>query len=60
MPGMISGRLRENFLHDVAVDVGEAKVPTLEASGEFGVIKAELMEDGGVEVVNCGLYPRWR
>ena len=55
MPGMISGRLREDFLHDVAVDVGEAKVPTLEAGGELGVIEAELVKDGGVEVVNVDL-----
>lgn len=39
-------------MDDIAVDVGEAEVPSLEAEGEFFVVDAECVEDGGVEVVD--------
>ena len=34
------------------MDVGEAEVAALESRGELGVIEAELVEDGRVEVVD--------
>lgn len=37
---------------DFAVDVGEAKVAAGVAEGEFFVVQAEQVEDGGVEVVH--------
>jgi hypothetical protein len=43
----------EEFGDDFAVDVGEAEVAALEAVGEAGVIEAEEMEEGGVEVVDA-------
>ena len=39
------------LVHDVAVDVGEAKVAAIVAEGEPFVIQAQQVEDGGVEVV---------
>ena len=45
-------RLRQQRFDDFAVDVGEAVVAALEAEGEFGVVEAEEVEDGGVEVVD--------
>jgi hypothetical protein len=38
--------------HDFAMDVGEAVVAALEAVGEPGVVEAEQVQRGGVEVVN--------
>jgi hypothetical protein len=34
------------------VDIGQAKVPALEPVGQFLVVQAQTMEDGGVEVVD--------
>ena len=44
--------LGEDFVDDVALDVGEAEVAAGVAVGEFFVIETEEMEDGGVEVVD--------
>ena len=44
--------LSEDILYHVAVDVGEAEVAALEAEGEFLVIEAEEVEDGGLEIVD--------
>ena len=44
--------LGEEGFDDVAVDVGEAVVAALEAVGESGVVEAEEVEDGGLEVVD--------
>ena len=46
--------LREEVFDDVAVDVGEAEVAAGVGVGEFFVIEAEEVEDGGVEVVDGG------
>ncbi len=37
---------------DIAVDVGEAEAATLELVAELGVVDPQLMEDGGLQVVN--------
>ena len=37
---------------DFAVDVGEAEVAAGVAEGEFFVVQAEQVEDGGVEIVH--------
>ena len=44
--------LGEDVVDDVAVDVGEAVLAALEFVGEGGVVDAELVEDGGLEVVD--------
>ena len=44
--------LREEVFDDVAVDVGEAEVAAGVGVGEFFVIEAEEVEDGGVHVVH--------
>ena len=46
------GELGEDFLDDFAVDVGEAEVSALGTVGEFGVVEAEEVKEGGVEVVD--------
>src|SRR5687768_10639954 len=38
----------EDAVYEVAVDVGEAEVSALEAVGEFGVVEAQEVEEGGV------------
>ena len=38
-------------MDDVAADVGEAEVAAGVAVGEFEVVEAHLVEDGGLEVV---------
>ena len=48
------GNLGEEVFDDVAVDVGEAEVAAGVGVGEFFVIEAEEVEDGGVEVVDGG------
>lgn len=37
------------------MDVGEAEVTALESGGQFFVIEAKLVQDGGVQVVNVDL-----
>ena len=37
--------LRQNFLHDLAVNVGETEIAAEMPRGEFEVIDAELMQD---------------
>ncbi len=44
--------LRQQLLHDAAVDVGEAEVAALEAVGEFLVVEAEEMKDRRLEIVD--------
>ena len=46
--------LRQDLVNDLAVDVGEAAIDAAVAEGELGVIEAEEVEDGGVEVVAGG------
>lgn len=51
--GSLAGKASgEQPLNHLAMHVGEAEVATLEAVGELGVVHAEEVEDGGVEVVN--------
>lgn len=38
-------------MDDAAVDIGEAEVAALEAVSELFVVDAELVEQGGVEIV---------
>ena len=42
----------------MAMDIRQPKVAALVAIGEFAVIDAELMQDGGVEVVD--VHGAWR
>jgi hypothetical protein len=44
--------LSQNLFHHVAVDVGEAEVAALVAVGEPFVVDAELVQDGGLQVVD--------
>ena len=44
--------LSQNRLDHLAVDIGQAVVTALEFEGQFRVIDAEAMEDGGVEVMD--------
>jgi len=47
--------LGEDVVDDLGAtfgDIGEALVGTLEGVGEAGVIEAEQVEDGGVEIVD--------
>ena len=44
--------LGNDILDHVAVDVGEAVVPALEAMGEFLVVEAQEVHPGGLEVVD--------
>ena len=48
---MGSGLSGEDIADDVAVDIGETAVDACGAEGEFFVIDAHEVEDGGVEVV---------
>jgi hypothetical protein len=48
-------RLCENLPHNIAVDVRQPVIAPLEAIDEPGVVEAELMEDGGLEVVDVNL-----
>src|SRR3954470_2231920 len=38
--------------HDLAVDIGQPEVTALETVGKFGVIEAEAMENGRLEIVD--------
>jgi hypothetical protein len=49
------GTLGEEVFDHVAVDVGEAEVATGMGVGEFFVIEAEEVEDGGVHVMHVDL-----
>src|SRR5438874_2859711 len=44
--------LPQNLLHHVPAYVGQAEVAALEAVGEAGVLDAQEVEDGGVQVVD--------
>ena len=44
--------LRQQFAHDLAVDVGEAEVAAGVAEGEALVVEAEEVEDGRLQVVD--------
>src|SRR5262249_43902586 len=44
--------LPENFAYHLAVHIRQAEVAALEAVGEPGVLDAEAVKDGGVEVVD--------
>src|SRR5437870_8975373 len=47
-----SSRLCQQFLHELSVDVGEPEIAALEAISEFGVVKAEEVQQRGVQVVD--------
>ena len=54
--------LRKKFLDHLAVDVGQSEIPPLKAIGQFQVIDATQVENGGLEVVDvnailCGEEP---
>src|SRR5947208_9647071 len=42
--------LCDELVHDFAGDVGEAEVAALKAVGEFGVVEAQELQEGGVHV----------
>ncbi len=44
--------LCDEVVDDMAVDIGEAEVASGVAVGEFGVVEAEELHDGGLEVVD--------
>jgi len=44
--------LGQNRLHQISVHVRQAVVPTLEFVSQLGVVDAEKMENGGVQVVD--------
>ena len=46
---------RENLVHDLSVHVGQPEVTALEAVRQPLVVEAELMQDGGVQIVNVDL-----
>ena len=50
---------RHDFLHHFAADVGQAEVAALEAEGEPGVIDAQEVQDGGLEVVDVDAALGW-
>src|SRR5437763_690927 len=45
----------EEFLHDATGYVGEAEVAALEAIGQLGVVEAQEVEEGRVQVVDVDL-----
>src|SRR5438093_1223098 len=51
MPCSLCG---EEFVDNVTVDVGQPAVNAVMAEGEFFMVDAELMENGGVQVVTVG------
>src|ERR1051325_9722653 len=51
------GVLNQLF-HKLAADVRQPKVAALETVGQFGVIEAEQVQQGGVQVMNVNLVPR--
>jgi hypothetical protein len=52
--------LCDEVFPDVSVEVGESDVSTGVEVGEFFVVEAELMEDGGPEVRRPWWASRWR
>ena len=44
--------LREDIPDDVAVDIGEAVITTGVSPGQAGVVDAEKVQDGGMEIVD--------
>lgn len=44
--------LGQQRLHDLAVDIGEAVVSTLDAKSEALMVNAEQVKHGGVEIVD--------
>jgi hypothetical protein len=52
---MGGARSGQDFTNDISVHVGEAEVAALGSVGELGVIEAQRVEDGGVEVVDVDL-----
>ena len=49
---IVSSRLGQDLLHDIAVNIGEAEVTAGVAVGELLVVDSEDVEDGGMEVVH--------
>ena len=45
-------RLGEDRCNEIAVDICQSEVPTLEAIGEFCVVDTEQVKDSGIEVVH--------
>ena len=43
------------FVNDLAVDVGEAAVDAVVTEGELFVVDAEEVQDGGVDIVDFGV-----
>ena len=48
-------RLRQNFLHHVAVDISQAEVTPGIAIGQSLVIESQQVKQGGVEIVHVNL-----
>jgi hypothetical protein len=58
MPGfMLTGAsgLGQDLLHDVPMDIGQAEIAAAIAVGQLRVIEAELIENGGVQIVQVHL-----
>ena len=43
--------LRENFLHHVAMDVGQTKMTALKTVGQAFMVNAQKVYDGGLEIM---------
>src|SRR5208337_5004929 len=53
-------RLGDNLWNQLAADIGEAHITAVEAIGQLGVIHAEQVQYGRVQVVNrCRLFGRF-
>src|SRR5262247_2687985 len=54
IPGLA---LRQNFLHQFPVHIGQPIVAALETEGEFLVVEAQAMENGRVQIVDVNPVP---
>ena len=43
---------RKDFLDDISCYIGQAKIPALETIGQFGVVEAKEVKDGGMEIIH--------
>ena len=53
-PHVLKEWLRHDVGHDMPMHIGQPKIPSAIAVGEFQVVDAEKVENGGVEIVPGG------
>ena len=46
---------RQDILHDMSVDIGEAKIPAGVSVGQIFVIQSHEVKNGGVEIMDMDL-----